>query len=127
MHQSPMSPWPPIFARVGIVKATLSLGCSQGCINYDELRQREQERHRRSLLALTSGACILTVVMCALTTFALIQQHEAKKQEGIARAEQQEADRQKVAAQKSEAATRLELADLYAERGGFPSAFWRTV
>jgi WD40 repeat protein len=86
-------------------------------VEYDSLRRREQERQRRSLLALTTGALAIAIVMCALTAFAFMQQREAKKQQKIAQAQQREADRQKVIAQKSEAATRRQLAELYAERG----------
>src|SRR5208282_4562215 len=104
-------------SRDGRSNAKLKLLAGILSVPYDSLRHREQERHRRSLLALATGACVIAVAMSALAGFAFVQKREAKKQQKIALAQKHEADRQRVIAQQSEAATRRQLAELYAERG----------
>lgn len=54
-------------------------------VRYDELRQREQARRHRRLLALATAAGIGFLLMSALTVFAFISRAEAVRQRDIAR------------------------------------------
>lgn len=49
-----------------------------GC-RFDDLRQREQERSRRRITTIASGLLLLSVVLTALTVFALLARAEAER------------------------------------------------
>ncbi|GLS24273.1 hypothetical protein GCM10007874_72950 [Labrys miyagiensis] len=55
-----------------------------GC-RYDDLRQRQQERSRRRLLAVATGLAALAVVLTLLSGYAFLMQSEARLAEGLAK------------------------------------------
>lgn len=65
-------------ARLKLIAGILSLP-------YDELRQREQARRQKRLMALAVASAIGFLVMAALTTFALVSRKEAIVQRDLAR------------------------------------------
>jgi WD40 repeat protein len=54
-------------------------------INFDELKQREQERRRQFLVGLTTLACAISVLMIGLAIFATVQWQRAEDNEAQAR------------------------------------------
>ncbi|MBY5871905.1 TIR domain-containing protein [Rhizobium ruizarguesonis] len=55
-----------------------------GC-RYDDLRQRQQERARRRLVAIAAGSVALAVVLAVLSGYALVMQGAAQIAEGLAK------------------------------------------
>jgi len=54
-------------------------------VRYDELRQREQARHHKRLLAIAAAASIGFIVMAGLAAFALVSRAQAVHERDIAR------------------------------------------
>jgi WD40 repeat protein len=86
-------------------------------VNFDGLRQREHERRRRSLIAVTVAASVIALTMGALAALAFLQANEANQQRSLAEVQKREAQQQKELAQVRETEARHQLAEFYAERG----------
>lgn len=54
-------------------------------VRYDDLRQREQHRHHRRLLAIATAASIGFILMTGLATFAMVSRAQAVQEREIAR------------------------------------------
>lgn len=99
------------------------LACVLG-VPFDDLRQREQERRTRRLIALSSGLFALLAIFAAVSTVAVVQWRSARAMsvralagESAAVQQKGEADRQKADAQASARDARRRLVDLYARDG----------
>ena len=64
----------------GKLNAKLKLLAGLLHLNFDALKQREQERRRRFLSAVAAGAGTIAVLMAALAGYALLQTQEAQRQ-----------------------------------------------
>ena len=64
----------------GKMNAKLKLLAGLLNVNFDALRQREQERRRRSLMAVAAVAGAIAILMTTLAGYALLQTQEAKRQ-----------------------------------------------
>ncbi len=81
------------------------MACLLGC-RFDDLRQRDQERHTRRVHRMAGAALALFVVMSALAVFALVQMNEANQQRKVAE-EKSEESRQRLVALYTDSANRL--------------------
>ncbi|MDP6635316.1 MAG: TIR domain-containing protein [Phycisphaerae bacterium] len=85
------------------------LACLLGC-SFDDLRRREDERHRRRMTAIATVATVLLLIMGGLTTIAIRQTSEARRQRASA-------DRQRRAAEKAERVSSQRLISNYVAQG----------
>lgn len=76
----------------GKLNAKLKLIAGLIGVEYDALKQREQERRRRYLMGLTALACMVALVMTGLAVFALQAEREAQKQSRAANTARDQAD-----------------------------------
>jgi eukaryotic-like serine/threonine-protein kinase len=76
----------------GKTNAKLKLLAGLLDVNFDALRQREQERRRRSLLQVTGAALLISVAMSLVAVYAVLQAREAKKQTKAAEYARDQAD-----------------------------------
>lgn len=76
----------------GRLNAKLKLIAGLVAVDYDALKQREQERRRRYLVGLTTLASTVALAMMGLTIFAFAAEREAQKQAKAANLARDQAD-----------------------------------
>jgi len=76
----------------GRLNAKLKLIAGLVAVDYDALKQREQERRRRYLMGLTALASTIALAMTGLAIFALAAEREAQKQAKAANTARDQAD-----------------------------------
>ena len=76
----------------GKLNAKLKLLAGLLDVNFDALKQRENERRRRVLATVTSSALVFAAAMSGVATYAVFQEREAKKQRKLALAQEQRAN-----------------------------------
>jgi eukaryotic-like serine/threonine-protein kinase len=76
----------------GKLNAKLKLIAGLIPVEYDTLKQRDQERRRRSLMGLTALACAVALAMTGLAIFAFEAEREARKQAQAANTARDQAD-----------------------------------
>jgi eukaryotic-like serine/threonine-protein kinase len=75
----------------GKLNAKLKLLAGLLDIDFDALKQRENERRRRLLAGVTSSALLFAAAMSGVATYAVFQEREAKKQRKLALAQEHRA------------------------------------
>ena len=76
----------------GKLNAKLKLLAGLLDVNFDALKQREHERRRRLLAAVTLSALVLAAIMSGVAGYAIFQQREAAKQRQLALAQEHRAN-----------------------------------
>jgi eukaryotic-like serine/threonine-protein kinase len=76
----------------GKLNAKLKLIAGLIAVEFDALKQREQERRRRYLMGVTALACTVALAMTGLAIFALQAEREAQKQSQAANTARDQAD-----------------------------------
>ena len=86
-------------------------------VNYDDLRQREQERRLRRARFIITAAVVLIGVFAALSVALFFKEREARSLQTQAEQARDEAGLQRVAAEQARDEARLRLSENYFERG----------
>ena len=86
-------------------------------VNYDDLKQREQERRLRRARRIVAAALVLIAAFAALSVALFFKQREARAMQAQAERARDEAAAQRIAAEQARDEARTRLSDNYFDRG----------